>query len=49
MQDPGGETSPRVGVGNGEFDPLPAGNGAGNGESKKTFFLEHKELPAKVK
>ena len=29
----GREGIPRVGVGNGEFDPLPAGNRAGNGES----------------
>ena len=29
----GGEGIPHVGVGNREFDPLPTGNGAGNGES----------------
>ena len=58
--DPDGEASPRVGAGNKEFDPLPAGN-------PEKFFLEYKlncwvikrgleekltidnELPAKVK
>ena len=40
MSDSCGEASPRVGVGNGEFDPLPSGNGAGNGESTaKDFYL----------
>ena len=40
ISDSCGEASPRVGVGNGEFDPLPSGNGAGNGESTaKDFYL----------
>ena len=40
LPDSCGEASPRVGVGNGEFDPLPSGNGAGNGESTaKDFYL----------
>jgi hypothetical protein len=30
VADPGEEASPSVGVGNGEFDPLPTGNGVGN-------------------
>ena len=38
VSDSCGEASPRVGVGNGEFDLLPAGNGAGNGESTVRVF-----------